>query len=48
MIALAEFKQILGADAEGLSDEEILEIRDALQSFADLALDIVIAERRLQ
>jgi hypothetical protein len=44
MISLSRCKEILGANAEGLSDEEILSIRDGLCELARVALEIT-AER---
>jgi len=39
MIALSKYKQILGEDAKGMSDDEIRQLRDAQYRFARLAFD---------
>lgn len=39
MISLSKFKKLLGAEANGLTDEEIEHIRDVQYQFARLAFD---------
>ena len=47
MISLPKFKEILGEEAQGLSDEEIEQIRDAQYQFAKLAFDKWAREKGL-
>jgi hypothetical protein len=47
MISLAKFKELIGEEAEGLTDAEIEEIRDAQYKFARLAFDKWALEKRL-
>lgn len=47
MISLAKFKELLGDEAIGLTDEEIEEIRDAQYKFARLAFDKWAQEKGL-
>ncbi len=39
MISLPKFKELLGEEAQGLSDEEVERIRDAQYQFARLAFE---------
>lgn len=39
MISLSKFKELLGNEAQGLTDEEIERIRDAQFQFARLAFE---------
>ncbi len=47
MISLEKFKDLLGEEARGLTDEEIEEIRDAQYKFAQLAFDEWVQEKGL-
>lgn len=47
MFSLSKFKNLLGKEAQGLSDEEIEQIRDAQYQFARLAFDRWAEEKRL-
>ncbi|MDD3307918.1 MAG: hypothetical protein PHO29_12585 [Acetobacterium sp.] len=48
MISTEKFKELLGEDAEGITDEEIEEIRDAQYKFAQLAFDEWVQEKKLR
>lgn len=39
MIPFSEYKELLGAEAEGMTDEQIKELRDDQYAFAQLAFD---------
>jgi len=39
MISIPEFKKLLGESAQGLSDKEIEEIRDAQRSMAEIVFE---------
>lgn len=39
MMALSKYKKLLGEDANGMSDEEIRQLRDAQYQFARLAFE---------
>ena len=45
MIPVPEFKKLLGAAAEGLSDAEIERIRDMEDRLADIVFDAWLRER---
>lgn len=47
MISLPKFKELLGDEAQGLSDEEIGHIRDAQYQLARLAFDNWAREKGL-
>jgi hypothetical protein len=42
MLSIAECRQILGATAESLSDEEVLNIRDSLRELAEIGFETKI------
>lgn len=41
MLTIKECREILKQDAEGLTDEEIIQIREWLSMMADFAIEIV-------
>ena len=45
MLTVKECREILKQDAEGLTDEEIIQIREWLSMMADFAIDIVERSR---
>jgi hypothetical protein len=45
MIPLAEFKKLLGPAANGLSDDEIIAIRDLEDRLADVVFDMWLRDR---
>ena len=47
MISLSKFKELMGDEAQGLTDEEIEAIRNAQYQFAKLAFDKWARERDL-
>ncbi len=47
MISLPKFKELLGNEAQGLTDEEIERIRDAQYQFARLAFEKWAREKGL-
>jgi hypothetical protein len=48
MISLLKFKEILGEEARGLTDQEIEEIRDAQYKMAELAFEFWQKARHYQ
>lgn len=46
MILLPEFIRMLGSQAEGLSDEEILKRKDHMEKLVALLYDLWLEERR--
>lgn len=40
MISIEKFKQLLGLEAQNLSDKEIEQIRDSQYQLADMAFDV--------
>lgn len=48
MISISKFRQLAGKEAQGLSDEEIEQIRDAQYQFAELAFDMWAKEKGLK
>lgn len=47
MISLSKFRELLGDDAQDLTDEEIERIRDAQYQFAKLVFDKWAKEKKL-
>lgn len=47
MLSIAECRGILGAVAEGLPDEEVLNIRDALKELAEIAFETNVKSSKL-
>ncbi len=47
MISLPKFKELLGDEAQGLTDEEIERIRDAQYQFARLAFEKWAGDKNL-
>lgn len=45
MLTVKECREILKQDAEGLTDEEVIQIREWLSMMADFAIDIVERSR---
>ena len=45
MLTLKECREILEQDAEGLTDEEVIQIRDWLSMMADIAIELVEKSR---
>jgi hypothetical protein len=45
MIPLPEFKKLLGPAASGLSDDEVMAIRDLEERLADFVFDLWLMER---
>lgn len=48
MVPLAKFKELLGYEAKGMTDEEIEKIRDAQYGFARLAFEKWAKEKNLK
>ncbi|MDD2495081.1 MAG: hypothetical protein PHE29_07815 [Tissierellia bacterium] len=48
MISLEKFKDLLGEEAQGLTDEEIEEIREAQYKFVQLAFDEWVREKGIK
>jgi len=48
MISLLKFKEMLGEEARGLTDQEIKEIRDAQYKMAELAFEVWQKEKHYQ
>ena len=47
MINLSKFKEILGEEARGLTDQEIEKIRDAQYKLAELAIEFWLKNKCL-
>jgi hypothetical protein len=45
MLTVKECREILEQDAEGLTDEEVIQIRDWLSMMADIAIESVAKSR---
>lgn len=48
MINLLKFKELLGEEAQGLTDTELESIRDAQYQFARLAFQKLVSERFME
>ena len=48
MLSLSEFRKLSGEEAQGLTDKELEQIRDAQYQFAELAFDMWVKEKGLK
>lgn len=48
MLSLSEFKKLAGKEAQGFTDKELEQIRDAQYQFAELAFDMWAKEKGLE
>ena len=46
MLSLKECRKLLDADSRGLTDEEVIKIRDWTYRLADSAIEIVLKENK--
>ena len=46
MIPQEEFKKLLGKEAEDLTDEQILGLQKNMETFADIAFDLWLEDRK--
>lgn len=48
MISIEKFKQLLGSEAQNLTDKEIEQIRDSQYQLADIAFDMWQEDKKIK